>query len=175
MEAWCNVGGKGIHILYSVHKDLTKKILPVFNQIQAEMDLFANKRTQWKLITSQDPNLTKPNFSSPSPLHNTHTIHHTPQSVTELHFQTAYSWSVCYSWMLFLGIFHLQAFCCLWSLSRWKEWAEQDLSMVLNYFQLNGCPQATATRNMHQQYETVLSVLQQHCSDTENWRWPNSL
>lgn len=31
-----------------------------------------------------------------------------------------------------------------------------DLSMVLNYFQLNNCPQATAGRNMPQQYMTVL-------------------
>lgn len=97
------------------------------------------------------------------------TRHSAPRSVSDI------MWSVCYGWMLFLGIFHLQAFCCLWSLSRWKEWAEQDLSMVLNYFQLNSCPQATATRNMHQQYETVLCMLQQHCPDTESWHWPNSL
>lgn len=148
--------------------------------LSAEMNL-SNKRTKWKLITTQDHNLIKPNVSSPSPYYNTlYTIHYTwqhfsfgdiwaPQSVSDI------MWTVCYRWMLFLGIFHLQAFCCLWSLSRWKEWAEQDLSMVLNYFQLNSCPQATATRNMHQQYETVLSMLQQHCSDTENWHWPNFL
>lgn len=39
--------------------------------------------------------------------------------------------------------------------------------MVLNYFQLNSCPQATATRNMHRQYEAVLSMLQRHCRDTK--------
>lgn len=50
-------------------------------------------------------------FSSPfSPHTNTfllETRRSIPQSVTYI------ICSVCYSWMLFLGIFHLQAFCCL--------------------------------------------------------------
>lgn len=47
--------------------------------------------------------------------------------------------------------------------------------MVLNYFQLNSCPQATATRNMRRQYEVVLSVLYQNYIDTKRWHWLNSL